>query len=109
MSVAAAEKAEALGVDLTLQTWQTQPKFDPRRIVFHYEHMQPIGAIREALKSARSPDDVIETIRQELRLAWITKEEDRRLSALGYNSKRSDPDAAYEEAGILLIPREPDR
>jgi hypothetical protein len=108
VSVAAAEQAAALGVDLRVQTWQTQPKFDPGRAVFHYEHMQPIVAIRIALGTAASPEDVIETIRRDLRLAWITKAENLRLTSLGYNSVRPDPDAAYAEAGITLMPREVD-
>jgi hypothetical protein len=108
VSVAAAERAAALGVDLRTQTWQTQTKFDPGRVVFHYEHMRPIVAIRIALGMATSPDDVIEIIRRDLRLAWITKEENLRLAFLGYNSVRPDPDAAYAEAGIALMPREAD-
>lgn len=109
VSVAAAERAAELGVDLTTQTWQTQTKFDPGRMLFHYEHMQPIVAIRTALNAATSPEEVIETIRHELRLAWITKEENFQLATLGYNSIRPDPDAAYAEAGIVLIPREADQ
>ncbi|HSE10908.1 MAG TPA: hypothetical protein VLB29_19755 [Nocardioidaceae bacterium] len=108
VSVAAAERAAELGVNLWVQTWQTQTKFDPGRSVFHYEHMRPIAAIRNALGSATSPDEVIETIRRDLRLAWITKEENLRLTSLGYNSVRPDPDAAYAEAGIVLMPREAD-
>lgn len=108
VSIAAAEKAAVLGVDLRTQTWQTQTKFDRGRVVFHYEHMRPIVAIRLALGSATSSDDVIETIRRDLRLAWITKEENLRLTSLGYNSVRPDPDAAYAEAGIALMPREAD-
>lgn len=104
VSIAAAEQAAALGVDLRVQTWQTQPRFDPGRAVFHYEHMRPVVAIRLALGVAGSPDDVIETIRRDLRLAWITKAENLRLTALGYNSVRPDPDAAYAEAGIALTP-----
>lgn len=108
VSVAAAQRAATLGVDLRTQTWQTQPKFDPRRIVFQYEHMRPIVAIRIALGLATSPDDVVETIRRDLRLAWITKEENLRLTSLGYNSVRPDPDTAYADAGIVLVPREAD-
>jgi hypothetical protein len=68
--------------------------------------MQPIAAIRLALQGAACPDDVTETIRKELRLAWITKDENLKLSALGYNSVRPDPGAAYHEAGIVLVERE---
>lgn len=68
--------------------------------------MQPIVAIRAAVAAAASPEEVVQTIRRELRLAWITKEENLRLSALGYNSIRPNPDAAYAEADIVLMPKE---
>jgi hypothetical protein len=37
-------------------------------------------------------------------VAWITKDENNQLNALGYAKNRPDPDAAYQEAGITLLP-----
>lgn len=102
VSVGAAARAQALGVDLRQQTWQTQPTFDPGRRIFHYEHMQPIVVVRAAVAGATSPDDVVQILRREVRLAWITKEEDARLTAKGYAFKRPDPDDAYRQARIEL-------
>lgn len=61
-----------------------------------------------ALDSAGSIGEVVQVLADNLRLAWITKEEDARLTALGYRHKRPDPDAAYAEAGIVLLPPLPD-
>lgn len=57
--------------------------------------------IREKCLLAASPRDV-RKILETARIAWILKEEDRRLTKLGYRAMRPDPDAAYREAGITL-------
>ncbi|MEU9379465.1 hypothetical protein AB0D38_00030 [Streptomyces sp. NPDC048279] len=108
ISVTAAEKAAAIGADLRQQTWHSQKRtFDPKRAVFHYEHMTPVAQTVSALIVADSAEKVLQIV-SGLRLAWITKEEDARLTALGYRHKRPDPDAAYAEAGITLLPPLPD-
>jgi hypothetical protein len=48
---------------------------------------------------------VAEVLRRELKVAWILKSEDAELTRLGFRSKRPDPVAAYEKAGIVLRPR----
>lgn len=75
--------------------------------MFHYEHMQPIASVRTAVAKAASPEEVVQILRREVRLAWITKEEDARLTALGYGYKRPDPDAAYAASGIQLETYQP--
>ncbi|WP_329462070.1 hypothetical protein [Streptomyces sp. NBC_01431] len=108
MSTAAAELAAGLGVDLRRETWHSQPKFDPGRAVFHYEHMNPVGEIVSRLGAAECAGDVVVLISESLRLAWITKEEDCRLTALGFRQRRPDPQGAYAQAGIVLLPTMPD-
>lgn len=103
VSIAAANAAAELGIDLRTETWHSQTKFDKGRLVFHYEHMQPVGAVVQRLASAATPDEVVEILRNHLRLAWITKAEDKELRRLGYQSTRPDPDAAYAAAGITLL------
>jgi hypothetical protein len=103
VSVAADAAAKTLGIDLRQETWHSQKRFDPGYKVFHYEHMQPVGAILALASRADSVDGVLETLRRELRLVWITKEEDKALNALGFASKRPNPDEAYEAAGIELV------
>lgn len=104
ISVAAAEKAAALEVDLQAQTWDTQPSFDPGRQVFHYEHMATVADIVDAVLAADSVQQAAEELAQRVRVAWILKEEDARLSGLGYRQRRPDPDAAYAEADIQMMP-----
>lgn len=104
VSVAADAAARGLGIDLRRETWHSQKKFDPGYKVFHYEHMQPVGAILAAAVAADSADKVLDVLRRDLRLAWITKDENKALNALGFASKRPHPDAAYKAAGIQLCP-----
>jgi hypothetical protein len=104
ISVAAAEKAAALGVDLQAQTWDTQTSFDPGRQVFHYEHVATVADIVEAVLAAGSVEQAADELAQRVRVAWILKEEDARLSKFGYRHRRPDPDAAYAEAGIEMAP-----
>ncbi|MCX4458654.1 hypothetical protein OOK58_42865 [Streptomyces sp. NBC_01728] len=108
VSVAAAEQAAAIGVDLRQETWHSQTRFDPKRAVFHYEHMNPVSQIVNALAYADSVGAIVQILSDGLRLAWITKDEDAQLTALGYRHKRPDPGAAYAEAGVVLLPPLPD-
>jgi hypothetical protein len=103
VSVAANAAAAELGIDLRQETWHSQKKFDPGYKVFHYEHMRPVGAILTMASEADSVDTIVNVLRTELKVAWITKEEDKALRALGFAAKRPDPDAAYEAAGIYLL------
>ncbi|MEV6012732.1 hypothetical protein AB0M29_38865 [Streptomyces sp. NPDC051976] len=104
VSVAASERAAAIGVDLRQETWHSQTRFDRGRAVFHYEHMNPVSQIVKALATADSVAAIVPILSDGLRLAWITKVEDARLTTLGYRYKRPDSGAAYAEAGIVLLP-----
>lgn len=103
ISVEAAARAAALGVDLAVETWQSQPRFDPGRTVFHYEHLTPVAMLVQQVIDAPDAGEIVAVLDRGLRLAWITKAEDARLTQLGYKHKRPDPDAAYAEAGIALV------
>ena len=108
VSKAAAAAAAGIGVDLRTQTWHSQPKFDPQRVVFHYEHMNPVAVLVAAIRNATDTTQIIDIIYEQLRQAWILKVEDKQLTALGLSHKRPDPLAAYEAAGIVLEPSLPD-
>jgi hypothetical protein len=101
-SVAAQAEAERRGVDLRAMGWHDQHRFDRGRVMFQWEHVLPVGRLREACLAAVSAAEIVQIL-QTARVAWILKEEDRRLTALGYRSVRPDPDAAYGEAGIRLL------
>jgi hypothetical protein len=100
MSVKARKKAATLGVDLTAKTWHDQHGFDPGRQAFIVEHMTTVSMLRE--RCLRAPDEgaVLAILTGEIRVVWILREEDEKLTALKYRSKR--PATAYEEAQIKI-------
>jgi hypothetical protein len=100
-SDAALALAATMGVDLLSVGWHDQPTFDRGRSLFLLEHVVPVKTIREACRVAGSEAEVAECL-AEVRVAWICREEDRKLTRLGYRSARPDPKAAYRAAGISL-------
>jgi hypothetical protein len=103
LSRAAQEQAQVIAVDLLTQDWHDQPRFDPKRRVLQFEHIVPVLTIRKKCLSARTVEEVLSILEVEIRVAWILKEEDRRLTSLGFKSKRPDPDHAYRLARIELV------
>ncbi len=108
VSQAALDLANTMGVDLCSKSWHEQPRFDPRRKMFHLEHMVPVSKVRELCRDAKSEDAVLEILLKNLRCIWILKSEDRELTRLGYRSRRTNPEAAYKEARINLVQQQPD-
>ncbi|WP_457188651.1 hypothetical protein [Nocardioides sp. P5_E3] len=107
ISEAASEIARSMDVDLLAATWHSQKKIDAYKI-FTYEHMTPISWFVHRLGSAQSTAEVLEVIDDHMWIAWVTKEEDAELRVKGYAHKRPDPAAAYEDAGIALLPAQSD-
>jgi hypothetical protein len=103
VSRAAREEAARLGVDLFSKNWHDQHRFDPGRKTFHFEHVLPVNALRELCVKAQTGEAVHTLLRTRLRVAWILKSEDAKLTELGFRSRRKDPDGAYREAGIRLV------
>ncbi len=106
VSVGAVGEAERLGIgDLRHFHWDDQPgrMSDPDRLIFHWDHVDTVSSLKRALLDGAvlTPRHCTEIVARS-RIAWITKEEDRRLTTLGFRSKRPDPDAAYRAAGIEL-------
>lgn len=107
VSTAAAETASAKDIDLCVQDWHAQARFDPGRGVFHLEHVVPIGSVRARVLASHDLDEILDALEQ-LRVAWILKSENAELTRLGFRSTRPDPEAAYAEAGIVLRTCHPD-
>ncbi|GAA0989536.1 hypothetical protein ENKNEFLB_03598 [Nocardioides aquaticus] len=107
LSEQAARTAEERGIDLREQTWQTQTKFDPGRLIFHYEHYVPVTNIVTAVLRCSGSMEVLNTLHERLQVAWILKTEDRELTRLGYKQHRDDPAGAYAEAAISLVASHP--
>ena len=102
VSQRATDAAQAIGVVLAEQTWQTQTTFDPGRRVFHLEHVVPVESVRARAIEAASPKDIVRVL-QGIRIAWILKEENAELTRLGYRVRRPNPAAAYAEADIVFV------
>lgn len=101
VSKKAKEVADQLGVDLFMQNWHGQNKFDPGRKTFHLEHKTTVHDITMAIISGSDSSNVINNIQY----GWILKSEDKKLSLNGKRKVREDHDAAYDEAGIEVIYR----
>lgn len=103
VSLGADSEARKIGINLRTVDWHDQSSFDPGRRIFHMEHVVPVADIRKSCCSATSPEEVLEILKKQILIAWILKEEDRRLTRLGFRSNRPDPFAAYHAAGIELL------
>lgn len=106
VSLAAMEEASRrhLG-DLRRFHWDDQIKamFDTGRATFHWDHFVPVSVLRHALLEEPEPTAArCAEILRSARIAWITKDEDRRLTKLGFRHLRPDPEAAYRAASIEL-------
>ncbi|MBF0405756.1 MAG: hypothetical protein HQM10_00260 [Candidatus Riflebacteria bacterium] len=103
VSVAANNKAKEMGIDLKQKRWQDQNKFDKGRKTFQLEHFRTVKEIRQKCIEANNEEEVEILLRVEPKVVWILKDEDERLSRLGYRSNRPNPQLAYEAAGIVII------
>lgn len=108
VSKAAAAKAAALKIgDLSLYAWNDQKSKmrDPKREIFHYEHVYPVSQLRHGLEALDPPtDEAVLSLVKRGAVAWILKEECKRLDAAGYRSQRpEDPWQAFREVGIEMV------
>jgi hypothetical protein len=107
-SVAAQKEADARGIgDLSRYVWADQTKKrkmgDVGRATFHFEHTVPVSSLLNELLALSAPTvQAIETIIAKAEVSWITKHEDKRLTALKLRHKREDPTIAYDAADIVL-------
>lgn len=105
VSEAAHAKGREMGIaDLRDLSWSAQAKLDPGRVTFILEHVIPVRTLQEAALAASSSAEIVEILRGGMRVAWILKTENSELGRLGFTTKRPDPIAAYEAAGIHLLP-----
>jgi hypothetical protein len=108
LSQAAQKEAERLGVDLRSLNWHDQPRFDPGRKMFQWEHILPVKSIRKKCFDQPFEKNIFKILKRNLRVAWILKIEDAELTRRGYRTDRRNlPDAyrAYKQAKIVLLPR----
>jgi len=89
--------------DIRNLTWQQQPNYDKGRKIFHREHMIPISSLRQKCIEGPEVENVLQIIQKEIKIVWILKTEDSRLSKNGHRHNRPDPEGAYEEAKITVM------
>jgi len=103
LSENAKKTAESKNIDLINLNWHTQSKVDPSRRIFHLEHFFPVRETRNKCLQSKGPEEVDQVLLNDVKICWILKSEDAKLTDLGYRSTRPDPYLAYEKAGIKII------
>jgi hypothetical protein len=88
---------------LSRLTWQQQPGVDPGRNLLILEHVCPVVSLRELVLQAHSGIEIVQLLWTRMRLAWVTRAEDEKLTELGYEKNRPFPLVAYSEAGIKIF------
>ena len=69
-----------------------------------WEHTLPIREFRENLLLCVNKEEIIEQIKEYPGVAWISREENNKLNALGYQRKRPNGFlTCYQKAGITLL------
>ena len=96
-------RAQKMKVELDKVGWHDQRRFDPGRKIFHLEHFYTVKSIKESCSNASEVWEINEILTKTVRVVWILKKEDRRLTALGHGRVRKNPEKAYEEAGIEIV------
>ena len=84
-------------------TWQKQPALDPGREHLIQEHVCPVVELRDLALRATSGFEVVQLLWTHMRLAWVTRAEDEKLTQLGYQKVRPYPLVAYSNAGINIF------
>ena len=102
-SIPAAKFIESKGADYSKLTWANHPKIDPGRKNIVREHMTTCYEIKNKINASLNIEEVTDILTNDLRIVWITKAEDAKLTELGYKSRRPDPVKAYKEAGIEIL------
>jgi hypothetical protein len=108
VSAAAQAEAHRRGIpgDLREYHWNQQVRVmgDKGRKIFAWDHFYPVAELRRRLDALESPTaDQVRAILRHASIAWILKTEDGRLNELGFQHRRPDPAAAYEQAQIQLL------
>lgn len=109
VSKAAAIKANELGIGIdTLRgaNWFQQKTVlkDPKREIFHLEHVVPVKKLaKEILDARKEPTEKIVEILLSAEIAWILKSEDNELTKRKFRSNRSNSMECYRTCGIELV------
>jgi hypothetical protein len=107
VSKAAAAQAVRLKIgDIAGCDWYDQKSAmrDPKRKIFHYEHVYPVSQLRHDLEKLDPvTDEAVRHLIERVDIAWILKEECARLDKAKYRSERpEDPWQAFRDVGIEM-------
>lgn len=101
--------------DIREKTVNDQPQFEPcgyrsgtKGAIFHLEHIFTGTMFRRKINNIgeeeRTVDKIEQIVKENYVTAWITKDEDKLLTAKGYRTNRPEnPMEAYEKVGIKLF------
>ena len=94
--------AQKHSIDLATLTWDKQTKYDPERKILHFEHCFPL---KELIDRCLETNEDPKTITHDNFVAWITKDENARLDACGFNHARPNGwEKCYAACGIKIKP-----
>ncbi|ACT58244.1 hypothetical protein [Hirschia baltica] len=104
------EKAQKLATEMRIgelkfYAWrdQTSKMKDPKRKIFHFEHIKPCAQIRDEILALEKPKvSEIVSILKTSDVAWILKEE-QKLIDKKYRNHRPDPYRCLSKSGINLL------
>lgn len=88
--------------DLESMKYSTQTKTDHKREKLILEHKETVYESFRKVCKANTIEEIAEALERS-EVAWITREEDKRLTEAGYRKHRENPDEAYRECGIELL------
>ena len=92
--------------DIRDRTWHQQHSFDPGRHIFIREHCETVRSLRNMCIADTTLDGILCVLVEKIRIVWVLKEEDRLLTQNGHRTQRHNWRAAYNDAGIVVIPPE---
>lgn len=94
--------------DISLYKWDDQVRKskmkDPKRQIFHYEHLYPVSQLRRDLEALNPvTDEAILKLIRKVDIAWITKEECRKLGVHGKGGDGSSHMENFKKHRIEFI------
>lgn len=97
------------GEDMRINKWKDQPRFDDgrQRGKFHFEHVYTGDMFRDAVDSLhgieRTPEKIMQIIEENFCVAWILKEENKKLPPSKRGENLRNALGVYKEKGIKLL------
>lgn len=92
------------GRDIRDLVWSDQPSFDPKRREFHCEHVYSGNMFRnhvdQIINTSERVEKLANIVQENFRIAWILKEEDRKLKRSDRGDTLQSALERYSKVGI---------